>query len=163
MSGALAWWWRDPVDLNTVVAPQAEPPAVATATTFTTPPATTPVDVDVVGPVVTAPTLSGTTLSQVWNGQACGGRPTTIDISVQVSDRSGVADVVLEGTIAGGTRTWVMQPSGNATWKTRISYDIDHHTGKSGPVTLTATAADRSGNTTKRQVGQVHLSSRTPS
>jgi hypothetical protein len=104
-----------------------------------------------------------TTLSQVWNGQACGGQATAVTVSVRVDDPSGVAGVALSGTIAGRTRTWTMQDAKTGIWTASVSYGINDHTGKSGPVLLSATATDKAGNSANAQVGQVQLISCTPS
>jgi RNA polymerase sigma factor (sigma-70 family) len=122
---------------------------------------TSPV-VDTSGPAIASPVLSATTLSQVWNGQACGGQATSVTVSVGVSDPSDVAGVVLSGTIAGRTRTWTMQDAKTGAWTTSVSYGIDDHTGKSGQIVLTATATDKAGNSSNAQVGQVQLISCTP-
>ncbi|MEU7527674.1 sigma-70 family RNA polymerase sigma factor [Saccharothrix sp. NPDC042600] len=118
--------------------------------------------VDKSGPVIAAPTVEPTTLSQVWNGQACGGQATAVTVSVRVDDPSGVAGVALSGTIAGRTRTWTMQDAKTGTWTASVSYEINDHTGKSGPVVFAAAATDKAGNTANAQVGQVQLISCTP-
>jgi RNA polymerase sigma factor (sigma-70 family) len=119
--------------------------------------------VDKSGPVITTPSVKPTTLSQVWNGQACGGQATAVTVTVRVDDPSGVAGVVLAGTIAGRTRTWAMQDAKTGTWTASVSYGINDHTGKSGPVVLSAAATDKAGNSANTQLGQVQLISCTPS
>ncbi|MCP3804942.1 hypothetical protein NLX83_37320 [Allokutzneria sp. A3M-2-11 16] len=124
--------------------------AASSASLTVVPTTTTPADS--AGPVLASPVFSDTKLAQT-----CEGPTSSVKVSVQVSDESGVAGVTLSGTIGGKTRTWSMKEGG--AWAARIAYGLKDHTGPSGPIKISATAMDALGNKSTRQLGQLHLRS----